>query len=709
MRSRMNILRILTNTRFIRTTAGQHWHDAVLQLRDCPHLWLNEIQPGIFDLSSLKKIKIVPWQKTSKTKPFAWSGLKEGGEGERPKFILNPTPVSSKDRTKLEVRWEIEPKDLKKGAVEYIVKIVADEDELAEKRILHSGKPQQKAAFTEEDFPEDLENGSTFQTMVQIQAIGSSSEDIEPVCSEDFILTVGDKPEIVTTSRGGRSFRSLADGLISIQNKEEFLTLCTSRDRFILDNKDFICFREFEKKGKVYCPPLIRDIETDWMTKTDAIGRWWITVRSDGSRVGNLSYEPMKQESRSDAVWKRLADASRSLCNMANENGCGLLGLIHTQTSKVAEEYINAWIAALEEGDPLLALANTVEVRSLSGKTVGLIVLPHHPIRIAWHYAYDTLLYFSRYEDLMTSSQIEKTAKKLDVSRFPFILPGLKPGQSFVFADMLGFYAVAMVPDTDREPKAALSLMANALPLTGEIVPLIEKSSADVLGTEITRYLLLHEKYHTLKIHALRPGDGMTITRALGNVLSGLAHHADEPDELSEKTEKRETAFVLDLYPSKEQSGIAGKFLSLTTEKRRTGAGSLSSEDLWIQDTLLREGQIAVPRLTWAKRSTEEPENPAHISVVFNAFESKVTAFPKEKLKKDCPLEIHGLSLSLERSFSPFPAPAWMTYIPLSTSGEKHPAARSLTERIEKIHHAVMRIVARSLGGSEDSWPVLVC
>jgi len=129
--------------------------------------------------------------------------------------------------------------------VEYVVKIVADDDELAEKRILHSGKPVQKAAFTEEDFPEDLENGSTFQTVVQIQAIGSNNEDIEPVSSEDFILIVGEKPEILTTSRGGKSFRSLADAAVSIQNREDFLTLCTNRNKFLLDNKDFICFREF--------------------------------------------------------------------------------------------------------------------------------------------------------------------------------------------------------------------------------------------------------------------------------------------------------------------------------------------------------------------------------------------------------------------------------------------------------------------------------
>ena len=53
----------------------------------------------------------------------------------------------------------------------------------------------------------------------------------------------------------------------------------------------------------------------------------------------------------------------------------------------VVKEYLLAWAAFLAEGDPLLALAHTVEVQSLSGRTVGLIVLPSHPLRVAWHVA----------------------------------------------------------------------------------------------------------------------------------------------------------------------------------------------------------------------------------------------------------------------------------------------------------------------------------
>ena len=38
----------------------------------------------------------------------------------------------------------------------------------------------------------------------------------------------------------------------------------------------------------------------------------------------------------------------------------------------VVKEYLLAWAALLEDADPLLALANTVEIQSLSGRTIGL-------------------------------------------------------------------------------------------------------------------------------------------------------------------------------------------------------------------------------------------------------------------------------------------------------------------------------------------------
>jgi len=689
-------------TEFIRQAAGRHWQEAVSDLVDKPDLWLNELQPGIFDLSTLKKLEIVPWRKNPQNKPFAWSGLKLT-EGELlPQFILNLQPASAKERSKLEVQWRTYPEDLKAGAVEYRVVVLSGDEELAEKKILHSTKSPQKSSFTEEDFLDELEVGSKFEAKIQIQAIGSDSgHHLDPIESEDFLLIVGQ--DTGTTQTGaGKAVRALVEGAINLENEDDFRQLCQNRSAYREDRNGFISFRAQSKSAKVFRPPLIRDVEQDWNLRNGEIGRWWITVRADGSRVGPLNFEPLGPGPCSENLWKRVVSVNQAFCNLVSA-GCGLIGLIYDHPHRHAEDYLNSWTAVLDEGAPSLSLVYTIEVRSLSGKTLGLIVPPVHPLRVAWHYAYDTVVYFARFEDKMRPATIGKILRELDGSRFPFVLPGLRPGETFIFGDTLGFYAVAMVLDTDREPKAALAIMASSLaPNTVDIAPSVGKSASKVLGREIAHYLMLHPKYHTLHVHAIRPGDGMTITRALGHALEQYG-----ADEEGDGGGKHPPAFVLNLFPSNEQTGMVGRFLSLATERRRSGAGA-SSEDAWIQDTLVQEGQVTIPRLRWAKRDSEDPEIPAHMAVAFNAFVSRVMCLPKEQLENDGhPLSVFGLTTPVIRRFKPVPTPTWDTFISLVAAGEKHPLGRILTERLERIQGAVLRAVSRSLGGTNDTWPVL--
>ena len=113
----------------------------------------------------------------------------------------------------------------------------------------------------------------------------------------------------------------------------------------------------------------------------------------------------------------------------------------------------------------------------------------------------------------MTRKRLVKALAPLDGAAFPACLPGLEPNQSFVFGDMLGFHAVAMVSDSDREPKAAISQMAKALG-ADDSAAASSPATSRILSKEITRYLELHEGYQTIHINALRSGDGVTLARA---------------------------------------------------------------------------------------------------------------------------------------------------------------------------------------------------
>ena len=129
-------------------------------------------------------------------------------------------------------------------------------------------------------------------------------------------------------------------------------------------------------------------MEKQWTEQAGAIGRWRVKVRASGARAAEAEFVPFVRPEFSSgnswqSLWDRVATASRRMAERFATCGGGV-GQVYDEKSKVfdtvVKEYLLAWTALLDEGDPSLALANTVEVQSLSGRTIGLIVLPSHPL-----------------------------------------------------------------------------------------------------------------------------------------------------------------------------------------------------------------------------------------------------------------------------------------------------------------------------------------
>ena len=248
-------------------------------------------------------------------------------------------------------------------------------------------------------------------------------------------------------------------------------------------------------------------------------------MRADGSPVGQPEFLPLERACEA-GIWERLTEASRKLA--ADMGPLGLLARVHGAKWAAANAYVNAWIGTFQDSAPEIALHGTAEVQSVSGRTLGLIVTPLHPLRFAWHTAYDQLAAHARYEQGLLPTATQKSMSALDSSHFPAALPGVQPGSGFVFADTLGLHAVAMTLDGEREPKAAVALMTACLGGgCKDVAPSIGAESADVLAREIRYYLDCHRRPtgsdrdgpDLLNIQAWRPGDGMTVARALGTVL----------------------------------------------------------------------------------------------------------------------------------------------------------------------------------------------
>ena len=319
------------------------------------------------------------------------------------------------------------------------------------------------------------------------------------------------------------------------------------------------------------------------------------------------------------------------------------------------------------------------------------------------------LAYQHRYDGGVNPARVARLLSALSGSQYPAMLPGFGSGPALTFADNLGFHAVAMTYVDDREPKATVALLSRLL-AEGDaqdeewVAPSVGKSAAELLGGEIASYLELHPDTRRIALHALRPGDGMSVARALGSALRQVERPDDieEPEPLKE-LDKR--AFQLDLYPADVGRQSCGHFLSATAARRRSGAGSVSKQDRWLLESVRRPGDVTLPRLAWARRTVSVPRTPAHLALAFDLLSSRLEFCAVEEISRGL-LEVHGLALSPERWFEPAPIPRWISVVPPNPDGgRKHPANRVYSERLVKAHSALMKAVARSLAEAKMIGP----
>lgn len=690
----------------LRAIVGRSPEDAAAAIVEQSEFWIGPLEPG-FSSQSLRAIRLLTWR-DAKGGVLRWSGLTPPeASGLTPRLLLD-REAPSKERSRLTVRWTTEPDAMASGAVDYRVVVMAGEDELTELTISHRDKPQQQAVFAAEDF-EELEGGEKFEAVVCVSVLGN--DDIPAQISEAFTLEFGSVPNHLSAA-SGQIVRAISEGAISLPTRALFdeSTAPAATARATEDRKGFITWKgETGGRGvRVSRPVLIRSVEEDWAARGGTVGRWIQTVRADGSPASALEFIPINV-----AVGDRLIDACRRLA--AELGPTGLLGRVFAAKWPAADGYLNLWEKALELGDPELALHGSVEVRSQSGRTIGLIVTPLNPVRFAWHALYDAVLVQARYEGGMSSPGAVKAASAIDGAHFPFALPGTGLGvRGFAFADVLGFHAVAMTVDGESEPKSAVSILSACLGGgTGVAAPTVGIGSAAALAREVRHYLDCQTspggRPELINVQAWRAGDGLTVARALGQALEAdCAAKVSSEDEATSPL-----CFTLDLYHPAD-STTSGQFLAAVGRRRRSGGQVLEAADRWMTETAPRPGDVMVPRLRWSRRP--EPASDAdwtyvratHLGLAFDLFNARLETRPTSELTDARPLHAYGLIRALERRVELGEEPEWTTWIPTELNGESAPENRGASDRLRRIDRAAARATARSLGGGAGDWPVLV-
>ena len=689
--------------RFLRLAASMSPFAGALAAVLLPNLWLGPLQPKFLS-QNLRLLQIAPWR-DKRGVLLKWSGLDvPQGDAGKPRLVLDRA-TAAKNQNRLTVRWTTEPADLNKGSVEYRVSVVAGEEELATQVVAHKDRSPQQTVFSFDDF-EELDDDAKFEAFVEVSAV--SAEGVQPQRTEEFQLEFGHASEKASAG-SGRVERTLVDGAISFPDRaayDEAIAGGHLAPRAAEDKKGYIIWTgERGRSIRVHRPALIRQVEEDWIRRSGAVGRWLQSARADGSPSGPLQFIPIAPGSCDANVWERVTDASRRLA--AELGPFGLLARVQGPRWRAGDDYVNGWAAALESGDPELALHGTIEVSSLSGRPLGLMVTPLHPLRLAWHGLYDLVAAHARYEEGVTGADLLRALRAVDSAHFPAALPGVNGTGGYVFADVLGFHAVAMTLDGEREPKAAVSILSTCLGGGRCSVPAsIGAESASLIAREIRHYIDCRAgptgmASDLLNLQAWRPGDGATVARALGKVLRDLRTSEEDEDLASP------LCFTLDLYHP-ASSGASGRFLADIGRRRRSGGGVVETEDRWMTETASRPGGVMMPRLRWAKRDEEAEIRTSHVSLAFDVFEARLEARPASSLGEARPLHAFGLAKVVERQLKLGDEIQWSVYTPPVSTGEKAPDNRTATDRLLRLDAAIARATARGLGGSQEDWPVLV-
>ncbi len=555
--------------RFLHDMDAKPMRSALQELAEHEELWVGalRIEPPP---QELERIELTSWRNRN-GRMSSWSGLKEADGADEPPTLILSTDADRPGAT-LEVRWRADPADLDHNAADYRVVVQSGtlDEELVARDVPHSArKGGEKCRFSGDDFA-TLDDDSVLSAKVVISVLGDDT--IERQESEEFVIRFGNPPERDTDGAGVK-VRALSEGLVELSGRESASELASELplSPAAPNSSGWLTLRTPVANGRrksfrVFRPPLIAEVESDWATHQGRIGRWIVSVRGSGERAGAATFVPLEG---SGAEWDRAAVAGRRLAQWFYEKGGGVAQVYDEQAKPFAwvREFLRAWAALMERGDPALALVNTVEVQSLSGRTIGLIALPAHPLRVAWHAAYDNIVLDAAFEQGASPHEIRRELASLDGAMFPAFLPNPRGG-AFVFADTLGFHAVGMVPDTDREPKAAVTILARALggADAAGAAPTVGAQSAAVLGGEVLKYLHCHDTARLLLVHALRAGDGMTVARALGAVHKHYRADDDVDQEDADRQHADAPVFSLELYPSAAQRGVTGRFIARARE-----------------------------------------------------------------------------------------------------------------------------------------------
>ena len=183
---------------------------ALKHLAEAEHLWIGNLRTDR-PAKSIQGIDLKLWR-SEKGAILKWSGLVVGSDAEEPPaFILRPNAAQIGRFSTLSVKWNADPADLEKNAVEYRISVQTDQDEeIAFREVPHSArKTGEQCRFTDDDFS-GLDENTQLEAKVVVSVVGNDT--IKRKESEGFMIRFGNPPEGSEVGGVGTNVRAFSEG-----------------------------------------------------------------------------------------------------------------------------------------------------------------------------------------------------------------------------------------------------------------------------------------------------------------------------------------------------------------------------------------------------------------------------------------------------------------------------------------------------------------
>ncbi|MFI6500295.1 ATP-binding protein [Nonomuraea typhae] len=289
--------------------------------------------------------------------------------------------------------------------------------------------------------------------------------------------------------------------------------------------------------------------------------------------------------------------------------------------------YLQAYRRALDSASDdrtradLLAMDTlSIRVGTAAGEVHGIVLLPTHPLRLAWVAAHDELLRKWAGEVAQLGASKTQRAESVDLSLASCLSAANTPftvidreGNAFAYSEELTHGAALYLPPGDAEPQASSEAVCAAIDVVRDSAGMSAVSGA--LSDRLCSYRTSHPGIGVLRLMAVNPGSGALLRRALDEIVL--------PQNLGESNDDR-----LGVPPRLEVFAYSDhlSYTDPVADLRRLQREVASSE-------AERSANHLVPPMGLAVRSLRhivQDREGHHLAVIQDLLQGEITALPPE-------------------------------------------------------------------------------